>query len=158
MNSDNKEMYMPLGILRIYYHTLSGATEVHDTATQTMWLLTELHIEQEKKSGDDLIEVDTTNPLTFQAIQQVSNSGDKVFDSKRTLERLNSILNTIDQLEQDMLKQSKDRDELLVVKEVSSPVILSAEHLKGIDESDRGRSENTKKKREADELWLILID
>lgn len=144
MNSEPKEIYMPLSILRIYYHTLSGVTEVNDTPTQTMWLLSELFIEHERKSSDDLIQSDAVHPLiTFP---------EKTFEPKKTLEKLNSILSTIDQLERDMRKQqhSKDREDLLVVKEVSEPVILSAEQLKGIDE-DQG--ENRKKKREVDELW-----
>ncbi|CAH1286547.1 unnamed protein product [Diabrotica balteata] len=68
LTSENKELLVPLNILRIYYQTLSGvsAQDVSkvDIVKQTEWLLEDLSKELKKKD-DDLVQLESDPEITI---------------------------------------------------------------------------------------------
>ncbi|XP_060521130.1 ER degradation-enhancing alpha-mannosidase-like protein 3 [Cylas formicarius] len=119
LHSDNKELYVPLNILRIYYQTLGG-TEDHgppDSVKQTEWLLNEISNEHRRKdssSGDDsLVKLGENKGVSVLAdIEHVTKDedGDKLKLDK--LKRLSSLLESFNQLE-DALEQSEALKDVL---------------------------------------------
>jgi mannosidase alpha-like ER degradation enhancer 3 len=108
VTSENKELYVPLNILRIYYQTLSDDPmedkRVQDTAKQAEWLLNQLSIEHHNKQ-DSLIKVEDNvkvlsiladiNQLTGKEGIHLDNDDLTDLEDKETLKALSSILESV---------------------------------------------------------------
>lgn len=146
--SENKELYVPLNILRIYYQTLSDETmeekKNQDTVKQAEWLLKQLAFEYDNKQ-DSLIKTEENVKVLsiLTDLSHLTNDKDNDLETKETLKALNSILESVTK-EIKMKKDTIINDDLVVrdVKKDSS------------ENSDRGGEQQaeTKVNRAVDEL------
>lgn len=144
LRSSTKEVFVPLSILRIYYQMLSGdpVEEInkYDVGKMTLWLLNELNVEYHKKEDDFLIKVEGV-------AMEVNEQSPEVLDTRRKLEKLNSILETINQIEKnvidDLSKISKDDLFVSEKRSDSGKVILTKEQLEASEsEGDEKQQKN----------------
>lgn len=150
LHSETKELFVPLNILRIYYQTLSNdpAEEMskQDVTKQTQWLLNELNVEYHRKEDDFLIKVEGVASEVNEPLQEE-------LDTRRKLEKLNSILETINQIQKNVIDDlSKISNDDLFVSEKrsdSDKVILKKEQLEA---SESKSNEKQQKNSAKDEL------
>lgn len=135
LHSESKELFVPLNILRIYYQTLSGVSieelKNTDVVKQTEWLLTELVKENQKKE-DDLVKAEDDQGVSILAeLSQLTKSEaeSEAKNKREKLAELNSILQTVNQLENayqtgnvigQVINKLKDSSDELVVSEQKS--------------------------------------
>lgn len=155
LHSETKELFVPLNILRIYYQTLSNSAEdlkSPDIVKQTEWLLNELNIEYHRKEDDVLIKAEKNIGVTLVATEGASKED---VEYKKSLEKLNSILETINKIEKNVIDDlSKGSDEKLIFSDKpksTDKVIITKEQL---DASEVKSVDNlkSKKSRASDEL------
>lgn len=166
LNSESKEIFMPLNILSIYYKTLSNDPvqdkKVQNTMRQTEWLLKQLTLEH-SQGHDSLINVeDNVKVLSILADLNQLSGKDKddaaQLEDKKTLKALNSILETV-------AKDVKfQREHLLAMKKLESSTtsddLVISQPVKSVDKardySEKIHSENdhikTKINHAVDEL------
>lgn len=115
----SKELFVPVNILRIYYQTLSGVPmdkiKDHDVLKQTVWLLTELSVERNRKDDEIIkedgakIERSKLEAFFLEAMAQIGkelNSDDLVIGASKG-EKEKVILPP-----ERLNKEKSDRDEL----------------------------------------------
>lgn len=103
MTSENKELFVPLNILRIYYQTLSDDSmedkRVQDTVKQAEWLLNQLSIEEANKQDALIKPEDNVKILSVLTDFGQLSGKDKDdladLEDKETLKALNSILESV---------------------------------------------------------------
>ncbi|XP_044751179.1 ER degradation-enhancing alpha-mannosidase-like protein 3 [Coccinella septempunctata] len=102
-----KDLFIPINILKIYYKTLGGhpisESHYHDVSKQTEWFLKELMIEYYHASDDSLVVLEKTEDIIAEFIQfdKVNTEVYKDNDS------LKSVLNKMNQLEEKMDENKK---------------------------------------------------
>lgn len=150
--SDPKELVVPVNILHIYYQTLSSSPEdvkSQDVVKQTEWLLNELNIELHRKEDDVLVKVEKNVGISV----PVSDTGDAEYT--KNLEKLNSILETIDKIEKNVIDDmSKSPDKLYIIsskQKNTDKVIIRKEQL-DVSEVKSVDSLKNKKNHASDEL------
>lgn len=131
MGNNNKEFSLPVSVLRIYYRTLSGASEEEilkdDLVAQTKWLLNELSVEINKNkitfvsenSEEDIIVLVPNKEVLLELLNFKGTS------SKIRLEKIHSLLESINELEKTIIKELERRgnDDLIVSEDRNSNVI-----------------------------------
>lgn len=148
LRSETKELFVPMNILRIYYQTLSDDAKEEpakqDVVRQTRWLLNELNVEHHRKD-DELV-------VPGKGIASEVEVPEETDETKQTLEKLNSILDTINQIQKNMIDDlnKMSKHELFVSEKRgdSGKVILTKEQL----EVGENKSDEKSEKRATDEL------
>lgn len=155
IHSETKELFVPVNILRIYYQTLSNSEDVKltDIAKQTEWLLNELNIEYHRKEDDVLIKAEKNTGITVSTNND--SDGKDGEEYKESLEKLNSILETINKIEKNVLDDlSKTSDKKLIYSDKqknTDKVIITKEQL-DTSEAQGAGNRKSKKNRASDEL------
>lgn len=143
--SENKELYVPLNILRIYYQTLSDDTmedkKTQDTVRQAEWLLKQLAFEYDNKQ-DSLIKTEENVKVLsiLTDLSHLTSDKDNDLETTETLKALNSILESVTK-ERKSKKETLNDD--LVVRDVDKD---------SSEISDGGEQVETKIRRAIDEL------
>lgn len=144
MGNNNKEFVLPISVLRIYYRTLSGASEEEimkdDLVAQTKWILNELSLELDKNeitfitenSEKDIIELVPNKEVLLELLNFKGTS------SKIRLEKIHSLLESINELEKTIIQELERRgnDDLIISEDRSSNVIAD------VKEDTRTNSDN----------------
>lgn len=147
LHSETKELFVPLNILRIYYQTLSSSEDLKltDIVKQTEWLLNELNIEYHRKEDDVLIKAEKNTGVTVVASD---SAGKDSVEYKESLQKLNSILETINKIEKNVIddmskisNKKKNTDKVIITKKQ-----LDINEVQGVD------NRKIKKSRASDEL------
>lgn len=152
VNSDSRELFIPVNILRIYYQTLSGATDQdlkdHDILKQTEWLLKEISIEYHRKD-DDLIKGNTDLVNFIPGSESSEDISEDLEKNRKNIERLNTIFNALSQIEKNVIEELKRRtsDELVITddSEKKLDTIISQDRLDDIEIKGDGDSQQGKK-------------
>ncbi|KAI4470720.1 er degradation-enhancing alpha-mannosidase-like protein 2 [Holotrichia oblita] len=148
VNSDTHELFVPVNILRIYYQTLSGATNEdlkdHDIFKQTEWLLKELSIEYHRKD-DDLIK-ENSDLINFISNSDAGAVSENLEKNRKKLEKLNTIFQALSQIEKDVIDELKKKaaDDLIITDEsVKHPekVIITQDSLDGANSKSDSQSD-----------------
>lgn len=141
MGNNNKEFVIPTSVLRIYYRTLSGASaddiKEDNLVTQTKWLLTELSTELNKNkittvsenSDKEIIDLVPNKEVLLELLNFKGTS------SKIRLEKIHSLLESINELEKTIIKELERRgnDDLIVSEERKNNVIADMNDEKRTD-------------------------
>lgn len=153
-HSETKELFVPLTFLRIYYQTLSSSPEYlpsSDVIKQTEWLLNELNIEHHRKEDDVLIKAEKNTGVTVVATDKTGKDA----EYKKSIEKLNSILETINKIEKNVIDElSKNSDKKISFSDKqknSDKIIITKEQL-DVSEVNSAEELKTKKSRASDEL------
>lgn len=130
MGNNNREFIIPASVLRLYYRTLSGVSEEKilkdDLATQTKWFLHELSLEMSKNkitlvtenSEKDIMELVPNKEVLLELLNFKGTS------SKIRLEKIHSLLESINELEKTIIKELERRgNDDLIVSEVNLGIV-----------------------------------
>lgn len=134
MGSNNKEFVIPVSVLQIYYRTLSGASDEdllkNDLVAQTKWFLNELSIELNKNkittvsesSDKEIIDLVPNKEVLLELLHFKGTS------SKIRLEKIHSLLESINELEKTIIKELERRgNDDLIISEEKNNVITQLE-------------------------------
>lgn len=156
LTSENKELLVPLNILRIYYQTLSGVsskdTSKVDIVKQTEWLLEELSKEYKKKD-DDLVQAEPDPGITI--ITEMTETDKEALvkqNQNKKLKELNSLLEDAEIIS--ILESKLDKAFNKLKLEVSDDIIVSdIKSDKITDNNDKNiRDNSVSNKHKIDEL------
>lgn len=162
LTSENKELLVPLNILRIYHQTLSEATtskesSKSDIVKQTEWLLEELVREHQKKD-DDLVQVEVDPGISIITDMSETDKDALVSNNQKRikLKELNSFL---EEVNLDNIHDTKDFLDKIFNKlklEVSDEIIvgeIKSEKTETVGAIKEGKVNSNKKvKKSHDEL------
>lgn len=130
MGNNNKEFVIPTSVLRLYYRSLSGASEEeiqkNDIVSQTKWFLYELSSELSKNkitlvtenSEKDIMELVPNKEVLLELLNFKGTS------SKIRLEKIHSLLESINELEKTVIKKLERRgNDDLIVSAVNADIV-----------------------------------
>lgn len=155
--SELHELVIPLHMLSIYYlAAMPLGKAVKDVVKQTQWLLNELNIEYYKKNNDndDLLVKPEESGGKSVLVDVEKIAGLDSVESKAKLEKLNSILLKIHEIEMNVIEGELVKSEVddSIIKKTSSEddkVFVTKEQLEASENKNSER-----RKIESDELWL----
>ncbi|KAJ8922355.1 hypothetical protein NQ315_004298 [Exocentrus adspersus] len=143
LHSESKELFVPLNILRIYYQTLSGVSieelKNTDAVKQTEWLLMELLKENQKKE-DDLVRVENDPGVSILAELSQLTKTDTDSSVQNTRDELNSLLETVNQLDNVYEADDASGQDSNKINVDSSDEIVVSEHTS--DKTDKNTSDD----------------
>lgn len=121
IGNSNKEFLLPVTVLNIYYSTMFTTDAKNDIVTQTKWILTQLYDDITKNkitfvtdsSEKDIIELVPNKDILLELLNFKGTS------SKIRLEKIHSLLESINELEKTIIKelQRRGNDDLIVSAE-----------------------------------------
>lgn len=154
--SESHELVIPLHMLSIYYLAVMPLGKaVKDVVKQTQWLLTELNIEYYKKNhdNDDLLVKPEENGGKSVLVDVEKIAGLDSVESKVKLEKLNSILLKIHEIEMNVIEGELGKSEVddSIIKKTNneddSKVFITKEQLEASESNNSER-----RKIQSDEL------
>ncbi|KAH1011282.1 hypothetical protein HUJ04_000690 [Dendroctonus ponderosae] len=144
--SENKEIFLPLTMLKLYYRSRTSDVFENDPAEQAKWLLSELSKHYYSRDDDSLIKATPTSQTSILAdVEQLTKSktveaekGDKnihpdstksskiiqILERSKQLEKLSILMENIDRLQ---MSQSEDLLNVLYKLKSSDDLIPSKE-------------------------------
>lgn len=143
MGNNNKEFVLPVSVLRIYYRTLSRASEEDilkdDIVSQTKWILNELSQELSKNEITYITETSEKDVIVPNKEVLLELLNFKGTSSKIRLEKIHSLLESINELEKSIIREleRRENDDLIVSEDRGSNVIADVkEEVRTESESD----------------------
>ncbi|CAG9768168.1 unnamed protein product [Ceutorhynchus assimilis] len=140
LQSETKELYVPLNILRVYYKTLSG-DEIHlqDSVEQAKWLLSELSKEYYSQDDDSLVKPSPASETSILAnvdqLTKETRKENQVLDKVFKLEKLSLLMDSLNELQ--MIENEEELLKVLTKINKKGGLSIKDELIKNSDEENK---------------------